>query len=126
MNWRRRKSPQVLHVGGVLFQGEQDGIPEQNLKRQLTNFFQSRPDITTAWLAIVAYQGAPDRNVALCITGVPETSRAELAKTIGQIFAALFNTQEQLDIIFPTDAQRTQLEQVCRPFFTRDQPASQP
>jgi hypothetical protein len=118
------KSPQTVRVGGVLLRGEQDGVPERDLKRELTALFQSRSDVESAYLAVVSYEGGSAHGKALCITGVIERAdRPEIAKAVSKIFAGMFGAHEHLDIVFPTDAQKGQLVQVCQPFFVRGIPA---
>jgi hypothetical protein len=115
----RRRAPDTLHVGGVVFLREQDGAPEQDLKQELVNLFQQRSDVNAAYLVTVSYQGRPEPSIALCITGVPGTSRAEIANAVSTIFARMFVVQEHLDIMFPSGVQEAQLEQVATPFFVR-------
>jgi len=94
-------------------------VPEQDLKRELTALFQSRSGVESAYLAVVSYQNESDHSIALCITGVIDPDRSEIAKAVSDIFARMFGAHEHLDVLFPTDAQRGELRQVCQPFFVR-------
>jgi hypothetical protein len=92
------ESPQTVRVVGVLFRGEQDGVPERDLKRELTALFQSRSDVESAYLAVVSYQGGSGHGIALCITGVIEPAgRPEIAKVVSKIFAGMFGAHEHLE-----------------------------
>jgi hypothetical protein len=54
--------------------------------------------------------------VALCVKTQCGADRG-LAEKIGAIFGMIFNAHEQLDIIFLSDQQGSQLTRVCSPFF---------
>ena len=116
---RRRRSPQVLHPDGVIFRGEQDGVPEQQLKYELTKVFESRSDVELAYLAIVSYQDGLDHNVALCVTGVIYPDRQGFVNDINKVVGKMLPANQHLDILFASTTQQAQLEQVCRPFFAR-------
>ncbi len=115
----RRRAPDTLHVEGVAFLREQDGAPEQDLKRELVKLFEQRADVNAAYLVAVRYQGRPDHSIALCITGVPDTHRAEIVEAVSAIFARLFVLKEHLDIMFPSGLEEAQLGEVATPFFVR-------
>ena len=103
----------------VLFLGEQDGPSERDLKDQLSALFKSASKVESAYLAVVGYEGGSDRSVALCLTGVTDEERPEIAKAVGRVFASIFNAREHLDIMFPNMTQQVRLGEVCRPFFVR-------
>jgi hypothetical protein len=78
--------------------------------------------VQSAYLAIVSYPSASDQSIALCVTGVIDADRQEIVQAVSNTFASIFNAHEHLDILFPTDAQKDQLGQVCQPFFARSIP----
>lgn len=116
---RRKSEQRAAPAGDLLFLCEHDGEPERNLKRSLAAMFHTRADVEAAYLAIVQYPGAPSRNVALCVTGVPDSQRLDFVKAVGVLFADLFSLEQHLDVLFPTSPQKVHLQRVCRPFFTR-------
>ncbi len=115
----KRKPLQTVPVGIVVFRSEQDGAPERDLKSELSEIFQSRYSAESAYLAVVSYERDTDQSIALCITGVNDRDRAGIVQAVSKIFARIFGVREHLDVLFPTDVQREQLRQVCKPFFMR-------
>jgi len=98
------------------FIGEQDGPPERDLKARLVDFFHQDKSIRSAYLARVLYDDQTTENVVLCLQTQSGPDRY-LAEKIGQIFGSMFGSQEHLDIIFISDAQKPELSKVCKPFF---------
>jgi len=113
----RRKNSGEMQARAVQYYCEHDGAPERQLKSELRQLFASRTGVAKAYLAVIGYQGGPHREVALCVTGVPDQDRAPLVEQIGTVFARLFNVQQHLDILFPSGEEEDRLAKVCRPFF---------
>ncbi len=106
--------PQEVRVPSVRFMGEQDGPPERLLKGRLVEFFRQRCDVRRAYLAQIDAGGRP--GVVLCVSSIFGPDRA-LAEKIGVIFAAVFDSREHLDIMFPNEEQEAALMKVCAPFW---------
>jgi len=103
----------------VEFLGEQDGVPECELKCKLCDLFKNTSAIRRAYLAVVKYSGGRTENIALCLVAPSET-HSKIVQDAGSIFSAMFNSKEHLDIMFLKESQEKRLLQVCRPFFVRD------
>jgi hypothetical protein len=119
MSWLKTDSkehPEEIRVLKLRFLGEQDGVPERDLKRRLTGFFWRDRSILTAYLARVTYGEQSLAAVALCLRSKFGPDRG-VAEKIGKIFASLFGDHEHLDIIFLADEQESELAKVCPPFF---------
>lgn len=125
MPWFKSKStkhPEEIQVPKLRFLGEQDGVPERELKDRLIKFFQVDQSILRAYLARVAYSDPSPLVVALCLRSEFGPDRVVVEK-IGKIFASMFGSHEHLDIIFLDGQQEHELAKVCSPFFgnpTRD------
>jgi hypothetical protein len=104
----------------IEFLGEQDGAPEQELKKALAAFLRTTGNVTRAYLAQVKYsQGnrSPTTNIALCIKTVSGKEDRSIIKEIGEIFARIFGSHCHLDILFISDRQNQEISVVCRPFL---------
>ena len=112
----RRQHPQELRVPTLEFIGEQDGPSERLLKDQLRRFFERDKSVHRAYLAKVRI--GPADGVALCIRSEFGADRG-MAEKIGTLFRGIFKFPEHLDIMFLRDAQEKELQQVCKPFFTK-------
>ena len=118
MSWfnRRRKGrPEAIQVPRIRFLGEQDGIPERDLKKQLVDLFRRDQSIAKAYLARISY-GGDSLAVALCLCSRSDADHG-LAEKVGRVFASMFGGDQYLDIVFLTEAQESELIAVCRPFF---------
>jgi hypothetical protein len=115
---KKIKHSEKLHILKVAFVCEQDGIPERDLKRNFVLLFKERDYVHSAYLARVRYNDSNELNVAFCVRMEWEDDPT-LRKTIEEIFAAKFNQQEHLDIIFISNKQEDELKQVCRPFYEK-------
>ena len=115
-NSKSKKHPEEIRVAKLHFLGEQDGVPERELKNCLTEFFQRDQRILTAYLARVAYGEQSPMVVALCLRSKFGPDRA-VAEKVGKIFASMFGDHEHMDIIFLDDQQESVLAKVCSPFF---------
>jgi len=110
-----KKHAEEFQVPRLRFIGEQDGPPERELKRRLTEFFLRDQTVNTAYLARVAY-GTESFAVALCLRARCGPDRG-LAEKVGKIFASMFGGREHLDIIFLNEMQEAELTRICKPFF---------
>ena len=113
---KRRKRTEQLRIPKITFVCEQDGNTERDLKQSIFALLEEREYVYAAYLARVKYNDSHELNVALCIR-MDREDDSMLRKVIGEIFAAKFNQQEHLDIIFISNEQEEELKQVCRPFY---------
>ena len=119
MVWfRKKKKAKSISVPSISFVGEQDGVPEQELKNNYLQLLQERQHVQSAYLARVTYGDSDAINVALCIRMECETDDA-LRKDLGNLFTATFNQKEHLDIAFIRDDQEEELKLVCQPFYEK-------
>lgn len=100
----------------VSFLGEQDGAPEAELKALLSEFFKANGQIELAYLARVSYSKL-EEGIALCLMTKQKNQEQQLMHQIAEIFSSMFSQDEQLDIIFLSDANAVQIARVCQPFF---------
>ncbi len=115
---KKKRKPKEFRVRKITFIGEQDGVPEQELKSSLNILFSNKKTVMSAYLARVNYGNPNKFDVALCIRSeIPED--IALKKEAGQIFSAKFGNHEHLDIIFIRKEQETALRKVCNPFFEK-------
>jgi hypothetical protein len=120
MIWFKKKQrlPEEHTVPKITFIGEQNGVPEQELKSELNILFSKTITVRSAFLTRVDYGNSDEFNVALCIrSDMPED--VDLKKEAGRIFSAQFGPHEHLDIIFLRMEQEADLRHVCKPFFER-------
>src|SRR5947208_838308 len=111
-----KKQPEQFRVQKAHFLGEQDGVPERELKYRLVEYFKCDQDVRRAYLAKVAYDDQSPITVALCLCCQVDLGRG-LSENVGNIFASIFGAHECMDILFLTDAQESELKEVCRSFF---------
>jgi hypothetical protein len=119
MSWfqpKPKKHSEQFHVPKLCFLGEQDGLPERELKCCLIEFFQRDLSIVTAYLAQLAYGDQSPMTVTLCLR-TQFGFDPGIAEKVGRIFASMFGEQEHMDIIFLDDQQECELSKVCSPFF---------
>jgi len=113
---RSVRSSQKFQVKNIRFIGEQDGIPERELKSKLSALFETDERIWKAYLARVDFGKGTE--IALCLRTVMGPDDI-LAEKILKIFALLFVKRDFLDIIFINSEQESDLTQVCKPFYTQ-------
>jgi hypothetical protein len=119
MSWfnpKSRKHPEEIQVPKIRFLGEQNGVPENELKSCLVEFFQRDQSVVKAYLARVAYDVKSPVGVALCLRTQLGPDRG-VAEEIGKIFASMFGGHEHLDIMFLGDEDESELAKVSPPFF---------
>lgn len=102
-------------VQTVDFIGEQDGVPERDLKAQLSVCFSRRKLECRAYLVQVNYPAERQTRVALCLIGISDDT--ELGFEIGAIFAKMFSNNDFLDTIYITPDQEILVGQVAKPFY---------
>jgi len=115
-NPKSRKHPEEIQVPKIRFLGEQNGVPESELKSRLVEFFRRDQSVIKAYLARVAYDAQSPVAVALCLRTQFGRDRG-MAEKIGKIFASMFGGHEHLDIMFLGDEFESELAKVCPPFF---------
>jgi hypothetical protein len=121
LSWLR-KNPQrerviSASVQKLRFLGEQDGSVERDVKERWVAILRASPPIRRAFLVRALYEGQPDPQVilALCSSSGPD---AALVAALRVPFADIFHRDCPLDMAFVTPAQESQIEPVCRPFYT--------
>ena len=103
----------------IHFAGEQDGPPEQLLKRQLSEYLSCEREISSAYLVRLSYDADSSRKAALCLVGEATNAR-QIAESVETIFKALFRDSESLDILFLNDLQQREVNLVAKPFYKAD------
>ena len=111
--WSRRAIER--RAGKVEFLGEQTGSVEDTLKRALILEFATRPDIQRAYLANVAFETPGEHAVALCIVSKRPDDRS-LVTRVGEI-ARRQSRETDLDVVFLTSQQESEVARVCNPFY---------
>jgi hypothetical protein len=113
--------PEEVESSRVEFLREQDGVPERELKRRLSDLFAERGGggVRRAYLAIIRHHGQAPLSVALCLRVDGGPDRA-LVDSVGKVFASLFNERMFLDIVFVDEAQEVELARVCKPFVAAE------
>jgi hypothetical protein len=112
------KSPVTFNIDELRFLGEQDGVPEAQLKQALIALFRQDERVSKAYLARAEHGQAPA--VVLALRVAPGCEK-EILGTVGSVFWKMFGSEERLDIIFPSDLQEEKLAAVCLPFFATKQ-----
>jgi len=100
--------------------GDQDGIPERELKARLSELFAGNANIASAYLSRIRYPGDPDPVVALCIRG--SGTQSEMADRVQEVFRQMFATDQSLDIMFVDHSFERRLRASCIPFYVSDRP----
>jgi hypothetical protein len=113
--WNRRAIER--RAGKVEFLGEQSGLVEESLKRDLIFEFATRPAIQRAYLARVAFPPADMPSVALCIVST-QAENGALISRIGDIVRRRFAKDDALDVVFLSAEQELDLQRACRPFYS--------
>jgi hypothetical protein len=119
--------PSIKRVGGdgpmmdfatsqIRFWREQDGQRERVLKRELGAMFEQHVEVKSACLALADYGENTPIGVALCLDA-GAGKQSVLRQKIEVIFRALFNENEQMDVLFSTSDQIKGLQAICPPFY---------
>jgi hypothetical protein len=96
-----RKKLELLHQPVINFLCEQDGSPEQLLKRALVTAFDSKGMVDRAYLVRVDYGDPSSYEVALCVVAKEKDQKAIL-KEVAACFSRIFNRETHLDTLFLT------------------------
>jgi hypothetical protein len=113
------REPQELFLPPVRFVGEQDGIPERDLKDKISGLLHRLQFKGRAYLARVEYGESRGFDVALCVSH-PGGAEPALQAGVTRIFADTFRTSEHLDVIVLSDSKEREIRAVARPFFQAD------
>ena len=104
----------------IHFLGELEGPPVQELKHQLANYFRCEHEIRKAYLVRITRDAAsPAPRLALCLIGERKNS-IQVAQTVGTIFKELFPGAENIEVVFLNDAQISEVNLLCQPFYASD------
>jgi hypothetical protein len=114
--WRKRRPRAGSFVAkAIRFVGEQDGVPERELKERVAPLLVGSGAVERAYLARVAYGSSSPEVVALCLRATrPEDA---LLGEIGVVFASMFGRDQHLDMLFIDGDQDRELARVCPPFY---------
>ena len=110
------RQPENFVANDLLFIGEQDGISELELKRQLIDYFLEQKLCCRAYLARIKYNNQEEICVALCLK-LKWKEKPYFKSDIGIIFSELFKQDQHLDVLVINAEQDDQLSKVCNPFF---------
>jgi len=100
----------------IEFLGEQDGVPERELKALLVTELRRFPSVQGAYLARIGF--APDAapSVALCLVPSSRDDR-EIVQAVNRVFASLFSSGQHLDVVFIDEQEEADLRRVCPSFL---------
>lgn len=116
-NRKPSRPPQTMTPVAINFVGEQDGLPERDLKLEIVRLFQAAQKVERAYLARADYGDGTGIHVVLCVKAVEDLPR--LVSKVGFIFSSIFGSHEHLDILFIREDQELRLRQVCTSFYER-------
>jgi SseB protein C-terminal domain len=103
---------------GLRFLGEQDGIPERDLKEALKPLLLGDRKVERAYLARVQLAEADVPSVVMAL--VRQGGESEKLKgDIAAVFWVLFSSKNFLDVVFVSAFQDEELAACCRPFYER-------
>ena len=86
------------------------------LKGKLSELFNGRNSVQKAYLAQTHYGDPKSVSVCLCLRVAGGTDKP-LVEAIHSLFAANFNPNVHLDILFLKPEKEDQLTAVCKPFY---------
>jgi hypothetical protein len=109
-----------FNVRKILFLSEQDGPPEQVLKRCLTGYLSCVPAVELAYLVKVAHGESSGQQVALCLVG-GSNDALQIAQSAETMFRELFRSTESIEVLFLTDEQRVRVSAIADPFYKGDE-----
>jgi hypothetical protein len=111
------REPEEFLPSEIRFIGEQDGIPERELKAKISDFLRRNGYKCRVYLARAKYNASDELNVVLCARVVSGDADA-LKAAAGRIFHDMFRSDAHLDIMILTDEEEQVVWSVCRPFST--------
>jgi len=112
----RSDKPERLVARHIEFLGEQDGLPERELKATLASVFVRWEAVQRAYLALVRYETTGPHHVALCIASSEPDDRT-LVDCVLDLFEGRFGPHEHLDVLFLRGGQEAELGRACRAFY---------
>jgi hypothetical protein len=115
----RRKATQELRATGIEFLGEQDGANERSLKEKLSVLFREQESVKAAYLVRAQYAKPEMKSVVLCVVAIGGPDKS-LVESVHSLFRKEAPRGIILDIMFPTDKERSQIDAVCKPFYSSD------
>jgi hypothetical protein len=119
MRWFNEKHPQKpqrLSPPTVKFLGEQDGVPERELKVCFVELFRKQPTVERAYLVLAEHGDRKGVNVTLAMRCSSGDDHA-LIRKLANIFSSMFGSHEHLDVMFVKEDEERQLQGVCKPFY---------
>ena len=102
--------------GKVDFLGEQSGLVDDTLKRELILEFATRPDIRRAYLAKVKSESPNEPSAALCLVSKRPDDKSIVIR-IGEILRRRFDADVPMDVLFLTAEEESDLARTCAPFY---------
>lgn len=112
------RNPTQRNEARIEFLGEQDGVPERELKIALESALADFRDVERAYLARIGFGPNQRTGIALCLAP-PSKQAALIVRRVAEVFSNLFSRDAHLDVIFVSDEQELDLRRVCTPFFRR-------
>jgi len=114
--WRKlTRGPQRYSFKVIRFVREQDGEPATDFMVCVAPILARNSRVKRGYLARVAYEGAEEEHVALCLAAhAPDES---LVREVCAVFTPMFSKDEHLDVLFVRPEQEAELAAVCTPFF---------
>ena len=113
-----QKTVEQFRTRKVRFLGEQDGVPERELKAQLVQLFAGISNVRRAYLVRVKYRESAGESVALAV--LSDSGRSvDLVRQVGAVFGPMFGEHENLDVIFLNASEGAAIANCCKPFFDR-------
>lgn len=103
----------------IKFLCEQDGVPEQELKKRLSDLFIREKAVLRAYLVRMDFELSEEYLVALCLYVITK-NHLKLVKKISEIFSKMFSSDQHIEIIFLDDETETKVVDVCKPFYIRN------
>ncbi len=100
----------------LTFIGEQDGAREQRLKEAISVLLDLSATVARAYLVRASTDGITS-GVMLGLVTHDKTASGKLALQMDRAFAALFNTEARLDVVFLDDEGDARIRKACPPFY---------
>lgn len=122
---KKAKSSYRVPLQEIQFVCEQDGIPEKELKTQLTKIFIKDRGIQRAYLVRISYKCSDEYLVALCLSISSGLERPRVKK-VSRCFSSIFGDDQHLEILFLTPELQSQVDKVCVPFYVKGNKGKKP
>lgn len=101
----------------IIYLSEQTGDTENIFKDRLKILFEKWNLIEKAYLVTITYANNNSIFVALCLRLSKYDNKNKILQEIKNIFTNMFNSDQQLDIIFLNDSEEETIKRKCNPFF---------